>query len=361
MSRISGLLPPLAQERVVDSLTLTDVLLKGRGYSTKRAGVTLIEVLVVIAIIAILIGLLLPAVQKVREAAARAQCLNNLKQLGVGLHNHANTLSVFPPSGYYQPGHSSDPWSALARLLPYLEQANLQNLIDFSSSSDAAPLAVTATRVPLFLCPSEVQNHLDDAGTHWPLSYAVCAGTWFVLDPASGQGGDGAFPPSPASPNGSIRPTDVSDGLSNTLAMAEVKAFTTYLRDSGNPSGLGVPAPASPAAVAAFGGTLKPNGGHVEWVDSRTNHTGFTTVFTPNTVVPLPGGGTSYDVDFTSQREGKSATRPTYAAVTARSYHTGLVQVLLLDGSARPIQNGIGLDVWRALGTRAGEEVPGEY
>jgi prepilin-type N-terminal cleavage/methylation domain-containing protein len=326
----------------------------------RRLAFTLIELLVVLAIIAVLVGLLLPAVQKVREAAARMSCQNNLKQLGLATHNYENAIGVYPPGGFYPPGTTSDPWSAPARLLPYVEQANLQGLIDFTGSSDAAPLAVTTTRVPVLVCPSDPNDHLDAAGKHWPLTYAVCAGTWFVLDPATGRGGDGAFPPSPRSPLGSVRHGDITDGLSNTMGMAEVKAFTPYLRDGGNPAVLGAPVPDSPAAAVALGGNLKTDG-HVEWVDSRTNHTGFTTVFTPNTAVPFVSGGVTYDIDVTSQREGKSATRPTYAAVTARSYHVGIVNILLMDGSVRSVHDSVSLTVWRALGTRSGGEVVGDY
>jgi hypothetical protein len=249
----------------------------------------------------------------------------------------------------------------MARLLPFVEEAGLQKLIDFTTSSDSAPVDVTTVRVPQFLCPDEIQDHLDSTATHWPLTYAVCGGTWFILDPFTGNGGDGAFPPSPSSPFGWVRPTDIRDGLSNTLAMAEVKAFQPYLRDGDNPSILGAAPPASPADVPLLGGTFKSNGGHVEWVDSRTVHTGFTTTFTPNTVVSYVNSGITYDIDFTTQREGKSATFPTYAAVTSRSYHFEMVQAVLMDGSARSFQNNISRTVWQALGTRASGDSPGNF
>src|SRR2546429_4956642 len=104
----------------------------------KTRGFTLIELLVVIAIIAVLVSLLLPAVQQAREAARRTQCKNNLKQIGLALHNYLESFSRFPPSICIRPGGPPG-WSAQARLLPFIEQANLSNLTNFQSSFDTQP------------------------------------------------------------------------------------------------------------------------------------------------------------------------------------------------------------------------------
>ena len=104
-----------------------------------RMAFTLIELVIVIAIIAVLLGLVLPAVQKVREAAARARCQNNLKQLGLALHHYLDVNGTLPPNGLYPPAGPACGWSALARLLPYVEQGDLYRQIDFARPYAAQP------------------------------------------------------------------------------------------------------------------------------------------------------------------------------------------------------------------------------
>jgi prepilin-type N-terminal cleavage/methylation domain-containing protein len=317
-----------------------------------RRAFTLVELLVVIAIIGILVALLLPAVQAAREAGRRSACSNNLRQIGLAVHNYMDTFGDLPPAGCFVPGTTGDSWSAQARILPYLEQANLQNLITFTQSYTVHG-QVTQVRVPTYQCPSEIRKapRADGALIHYPLSYGFNCGTWFVYDPMWQTSGNGAL-----CVNVAVTPASFADGTSSTLLAAEVKQWTPYFRDGGTPNGLGVPPPATPAEVVAFGGSFKADTGHTEWVDSRVHQTGFTSTFTPNTRVPYTSGGVEYDVDFTSSREGKTAGNTTYAAVTSRSYHPAGVLVVLMDDSTRLISSTIELDVWRKLSTRDGRE-----
>lgn len=322
-----------------------------------RSAFTLVELLVVIAIIGILVALLLPAVQAAREAARRMSCGNNLKQLGLALHNYHDTYKTFPPSGFYPRGQKFASFSPQARLLAFLEQENLQDLIDWNYDYKSQP-AVTQQRVATNLCPSEIgdRERPDGALTHYPLSYGINVGTWFIYDDATRQGGDGL-----THPNGKTNFASIVDGTSNTLAFAEVKAWTPYLRDGNNPSGLGISMPATPADVVAYGGTFKTDSGHTEWVDGRAHQSGVTGTFPPNTKVIYTSGGQEYDIDFTSSREGNdTADRQTYAVVTSRSYHPGGAQACLVDGSVRFAVETVDLSVWRGYATRDQGELPGD-
>jgi len=313
---------------------------------------TLIELLVVIALIGLLMALLLPAIQRVREAANRARCLNNLKQIGIALHNHHAQFDAFPEFSVIPVGATFAPWSIHARLLPYVEQDNLHRHIDYSQPYGSQP-QVHSTPVSLFQCPSDLKVKIPYVSPsyqapHQPLSYGANVGIWFVYDPSTGASGDGVF-----AYNFKTSIAYIIDGTSNTVGFAEVKAWQPTLTDGGNPAALNVPPPADVnAAQSMLNGSLKPNG-HTEWVEGRAHHTGVTMTFPPNTQLLYNG----QDVDLTSMGEGKSVSVPTYAMILSRSYHPGGVNVLLMDGSTRQIRNGISIGVWRALGTRAGGEM----
>jgi prepilin-type N-terminal cleavage/methylation domain-containing protein len=345
-------------------------------HSIRHKAFTLLELLVVIALTAILIGLLLPAVQKVRESANRVSCFNNLKQIGLALHGFMDANGELPPNGLFTYDSTTNtvvqtsPWSALSRILPFVEQEGLFHDIDFTTNYSTQP-GITSKRITTYLCPDE-QNDKGSGSDptfgnkNWTLSYAANLGTWAVLTDkaASMKGTDGAF-----SPDRGFNAKDFRDGLSNTIAFSEVKGYTTRVTGTPNTATFSA-APPPPTSVAdllatppfgltgitlaAFDPTKLT---HVEWVDGKVHETGFTTAFKPNTLVPFVNDGVTYDVDFVSATEANPGD--TYAAVTARSYHPSLVNVVLMDGSVRSVVDSVNLNVWRALGTRAGGEAVG--
>ncbi len=329
-----------------------------RQHRAARArGFTLIELLVVIAIIAILIALLLPAVQQAREAARRTQCKNNLKQLALALHNYASTHSVFPPGGLGYP----QVWSSQAQLLPYVDQGNLGNLLVYevpplaafaNASHDATDVAnneaAAQNRLALLLCPSD--GDAVPGSIYGGISYPACAGsgvnsTGSSTDDGSVSNADGVI-----FSQSSIRFRDITDGTSNTVAFGE-----QLLGDGVDsaPSGgdyrrrvveLSMGTQTTPSACAAGSAPAWSGQRGAKWVNGHLADTMYNHWYGPNDDVPDCHNGYH-----------------NYALVSARSAHEGGVQIALCDGSTRFVSENINLAIWRALSTRAGGEVIGEY
>jgi prepilin-type N-terminal cleavage/methylation domain-containing protein len=291
-----------------------------------RKGFTLIELLVVIAIIAILIGLLLPAVQKVREAASLLACKNNLKQIGLAMQNYHGEYGTFPV-GYYDP----TPWPQLdngpgwgwgAFLLPYLEQDTLYRQINFKLDvGDPANATIRTTFLKIYFCPSDnliTTFTVTDGGSNsWQLaqgSYVACNGNDgvddFTTPPHTG--------PFVRAVQG-FRIADITDGLSNTMFVGDRTVRLSYSTWVGGPTG----------ALNPF---LQAPGNYGAEVTLLMCHAGPTG---PNS----PG---VFDADSTS------------------SPHRTGVPFVFGDGSVHYLSNGIDISVWMALATKdSGEPVSG--
>lgn len=332
----------------------------GHRGASLRLAFTLVELLVVIAIIGVLVALLLPAVQAAREAARRSSCGNNLKQIGLAILNYESTYRCLPASVIIDPTvtttSNNEAWGVHGRILNFMEQSNLADKINLSVGWDFQQ-AIDGVKLKVYACPSDANsNRLRDPGGGraklYPTNYGFNLGTWFVFNPQTNASGDGVF-----FPNSHLRLAEITDGTSNTLLAAEVKAWQPYTRNGGPPSTT-IPNDAATASTYVASGAEFKDTGHTEWPDGRVHHTGFTAVLVPNTKVPYTTGGIIYDSDFNSWQEGRngSAGRPTYAIITARSFHPGGVQSAFVDGSVRLIPQTIELPVWRGLATRHGSE-----
>lgn len=330
----------------------------------KVKGFSLIELLVVVSIIGLLLSLLLPAVMAARESARKLTCQHHLQQLGLAMHNYEAANKHYPPSFVWS--HVTS-WSIHGRLLPFLEQSAAASQVRLDLRwHDPINLAsgVQTLKVEAIACPSDPNSDtVCDAGPGEgyvrPLNYGFNVGTWFIYDPRSQRFGSGCF-----HPNSFLTTSSITDGLSNTLCAAEVKSFQACILNTATPphdipQGLGWINALTGAARFELGMGLNDNGGHVEWVDGPVHETGFTATFKPNQKVEyLHTDGRTYDIDLSSRYEGTSRTLPTFAAITSRSFHAGLVNVVTMDGSVRSISDSVDLEVWRALSTRNGGETP---
>ena len=364
-----------------------------------RSGFTLIELLVVIAIIGVLIALLLPAVQSAREAARRAQCTNNLKQVGLALHNYESANGCFPPTTILVPARTGGPgtwafessWSAFARMSPFMEQGALYNAINFSLTySDPPNTTVAYTPINFLYCPSDPGSHFDDAslaGTGYATtSYGTCDGDWYVWSVNWGSTNTvGPMNKSMFGPNYTRRLADILDGSSNSLAVSEGSIGHGQMRGCLNtpsvpsdasvgtwsPYNVPAPGPNSIAALTALinscgakSGKVKAGGpvGHTRWCNGGVYYSGFTTAMTPNSKISTVSRATGFanagarvpmDWDSVDENDGG----PTYMSLAASSSHSGGVNTLFGDGSVHYVKDSVSPVTWRSLGTIRGSEV----
>jgi prepilin-type N-terminal cleavage/methylation domain-containing protein/prepilin-type processing-associated H-X9-DG protein len=317
-----------------------------------RRGFTLIELLVVIAIIAVLIGLLVPAVQKVRSAAARIQCSNNLKELGLAAHNYLGVKRAFPP-GVNQSQYPSAPqyrgYTLFVYLLPYVEQENLYRQWDFSiplNNATGGASAPSATVLAVLLCPA------DDI----PLNPITSQGRTYAITSYGGNGGSRSFDPTSATTDGifhttgpgsqpaakqvPVRLADISDGTSNTLLFGE-RSHLDPNYDSYASAGL-----ASRASMASWGWWAASEG-RLAIGDVTMS------AYVPINFHVLSANGSGGSGSFKSIEEQR--------VCAFGSNHGGGANFALADGSVRFIAESISLVTLRQLATRAGGEVVGDY
>lgn len=334
-----------------------------------RLGFTLIELLVVIAIIAILIALLLPAVQQAREAARRSQCRNNLKQMGLAIHNYHDTHKKLPfgkgPSYSGQPVYAR--WSQHAMLLPFLDQQQLYRSINFRFAPDTpgmggviafmpaytSPGGVNSvssrTVIPMFMCPSDSSPSDPWQGQN---NYCGNQGGW-LCDRSDAPGAATDNSPSETQTGifyflSGINTSDVKDGLSQTAFFSERR------RGNGNPDPKTdlyvIPHQTSFAATYSTCMALNPltatpltSKWGYSWVMGENCCSQYNHVSTPNTI---SCAGTGFPGTMTNMA----------MQVSPSSYHPGGVHTLMGDGAVQFANDKVDLTVWRAIGTRRGSE-----
>jgi prepilin-type N-terminal cleavage/methylation domain-containing protein/prepilin-type processing-associated H-X9-DG protein len=324
----------------------------------RRHGFTLIELLVVIAIIGILIALLLPAVQKIREAAARMQCANNLKQMGLAMHNYESAFQAFPTGGEgtdfaNAPTGPSifDRHSTFTLLLPYIEQDNIYKLmnLNYLYNDPAWPGNQVAAKngIKIYKCPSNSLSNATDSQGYGTTDYGATVYT--DIDPVTGlrnkpTRANGALHVTPGSPMKGTRIGEISDGLSNTIAIAEdVGRNESYIS----------------AYIDPYDGQLRRF-----WRWAEPDNAYGVSGFQKGT----PGSATYYNsgkaINNTFSPTGGSSTTCIWATENncgnndeIFSFHTGGAQAVFCDGHVQFLRDSIAPQVVRMLVTPAGGEV----
>ena len=350
----------------------------------RRRGFTLIELLVVIAIIAVLIALLLPAVQSAREAARRTQCVNNLKQIGLAIHNYHDVHGSFPMGASYGWVTTSPPYftakqnlSAHVAMLPFLELGTIYNAFNHNwgceDASGTIPYQIQrtaqTTQVRAFLCPSDpFSGKPNNNGTFNTNNYYGCVGTstWFTAQSTSAAALANTASTGYFSWQKTYSLRDVTDGSTNTIAFSEaivgnptqqfrqkniglnsvssIPAGALLLDASSNPpltlQGIAL------CTAAWQGGTGKLDKQRGQnWAHGAMAFTMFNTVVVPNDT----------QNEWTHCSNTGSGSLSTYS--NADSWHPGGVNTTMGDGSVKFIKNSINQRIWWALGTRGNGEV----
>jgi len=350
-------------------------------------GFTLIELLVVIAIIAILIALLLPAVQQAREAARRTQCKNNLKQLGIALHNYHDTHSVLPPFKIYANGTdcpggpdgwtNTGGWSWRVMILPFIEQSAMYNKIDFVNhhSQGGCPGSTNSwgtfnnTPIPGYLCPSDPTSVSDGTSTGANYAAVVSASAQCKLN----GGGSGTIPSNrleavfQMSSGAPVRVTltDIKDGTSNTIAVAEVFRGRRTAIKGGGTYGLDakgrcyrwmVEGACGVTGTLGRGGTMGSMAGY----EASGGNPGGNLQVGATTAATGDGGPNDNRADQASWN-GENDESIHDGFRPASSKHTGGVQLLLADGSVKFSSDNVDSNLWNAAHSRNGGEILGEW